>query len=89
MEGVEDLLLAGGDETGAVGVLDAQDELASALFGIDVIEEADVGRSYVGVAGWGWGDADADGDGQVLVSHEVNLDGSRSKNEGLNADKYG
>ena len=61
VEGVEDLLLGRGDEAGAVGVLDAQDELAAALAGVDVVEQADVGGAYVGVAGGGRGDADADG----------------------------
>ena len=63
VEGVEDLLLGGGDEAGAVGVLDAQDELAAALAGVDEVEQADVGGSNVGVAGGRGGDADADGCG--------------------------
>ncbi len=50
-EGVEDLLLGGGDEAGAVGVLDAEDEFAVALAGVEVVDEADVGGAYVGVAG--------------------------------------
>ncbi len=50
-EGVEDHLLGGGDEAGAVGVLDAEDELAAALTGVDVVEQADVGGADVGVAG--------------------------------------
>ena len=59
-EGVEDLLLGGGDEAGAVGVFDAEDELAAALAGVDVVDEADVGGADVGVAGGGGSDADAD-----------------------------
>ncbi len=60
-EGVEDLLLGGGDEAGAVGVFDAEDEFAVALAGVEVVDEADVGGAYVGVAGGGGSDADADG----------------------------
>ena len=63
LEGVEDHLLGGGDEAGAVGVLDAQDELAAALAGEEVVEQADVGGADVGVAGGRGGDADADGAG--------------------------
>ena len=63
VEGVEDLLLGGGDEAGAVRVFDAEDELAAALFGVDVVEEADVGGADVGVAGGRRGDADADWNG--------------------------
>ncbi len=59
VEGVEDHLLGGGDEAGAVGVLDAEDELAAALAGEDVVEQADVCGSDVGVAGGRGGDADA------------------------------
>ena len=58
-EGVEDLLLGRGDEAGAVGVFDAEDELAFALTGEEIVDEADVCRSDVGVAGGGWSDADA------------------------------
>ena len=68
LEGVEDHLLGGGDEAGAVGVLDAEDELAVALAREDVVEEADVGGADVGVAGGGGGDADADGCGCVRGS---------------------
>src|SRR5580692_5840638 len=46
-EGVEDLLLGGGDEAGAVGVFDAEDEFAGALAGVDEVDEADVGGAYV------------------------------------------
>ena len=60
-EGVEDLLLGGGDEAGAVGVFDAQDELAAALAGVDVVDQADVGGADVRVAGGTGSDADADG----------------------------
>jgi len=63
LEGVEDHLLGGGDEAGAVGVFDAEDELAVALARKDVVEEADVGGANVGVAGGRGGDADADGTG--------------------------
>ena len=63
LEGVEDHLLGGGDEAGAVGVLDAEDELAAALAGEEVVEQADVGGADVGVAGGRGGDADADGAG--------------------------
>jgi hypothetical protein len=63
LEGVEDHLLAGGDEAGAVGVLDAENELAAALLGEDVIEQADVGGADVGVAGGRGSDADAGGTG--------------------------
>src|ERR1700677_811831 len=58
-EGVEDLLFGGGDEAGAVGVFDAEDEFAVALAGKEVVDEADVGGAYVRVAGGGWSDADA------------------------------
>ena len=61
MEGVEDHLLGGGDEAGAVGVLDAEDELAAALAGVEEVEQADVGGADVGVAGGRGGDANADG----------------------------
>ena len=60
-QGVEDHLLGGGDEAGAVGVLDAEDELAAALAGVDEVEQADVGGANVRVAGGRRGDADADG----------------------------
>jgi len=60
-EGVEDLLLGGGDEAGAVGVFDAEDEFAVALAGKEVVDEADVGGAYVGVTCRGWSDADAYG----------------------------
>ena len=60
-QGVEDHLLGCGDEAGAVGVLDAEDELAVALAGEDEVEQADVGGADVGVAGGGGSDADADG----------------------------
>jgi hypothetical protein len=59
-EGVEDLLLGGGDEAGAVGVLDAEDELAPALPRVEEVDEANVGGANVGVAGGRGGDADAD-----------------------------
>ena len=62
-EGVEDHLFGGGDEAGAVGVFDAEDELASALAGVDVVDEADVGGADVGVSGRRRGDADANGRG--------------------------
>ncbi len=60
-EGVEDFLFGGGDEAGAVGVFDAEDEFAVALAGVEEVDEADVGGAYVGVACGGGGDADADG----------------------------
>ena len=59
-EGFEDLLLGGGDEAGAVGVFNAEDEFTAALFAEEVVEEADVGGAYVRVAGGRRGDADAD-----------------------------
>ena len=62
-ESVEDHLLGGGDEAGAVGVLDAQDELAAALAGVEEVEQANVGRADVRVAGGRGCDADADGGG--------------------------
>ena len=65
-ERVEDHLLGGGDEAGAVGVLDAQDELAAALAGVEEVEQADVGGADVGVAGGRRSDADADGGGGVF-----------------------
>ena len=68
-EGVEDHLLGGGDEAGAVGVLDAEDELAAALGGVEEVEEADVGGADVGVAGWRGGDADADGGSGGFCAH--------------------
>ena len=75
LEGVEDHLLGGGDEAGAVGVFDAEDELAAALAGEEVVEEADVGGADVGVAGGRGGDADADGAGSgaavVLGCHKA------------------
>src|ERR1035441_8404150 len=48
---VEDHLLGGGDETSAVGVLDAQDELAAALASVDEVEQANVRGANVRVAG--------------------------------------
>src|ERR1700679_3275672 len=74
-EGVEDLLLGGGDEAGAVGVLDAEDEFSVALAGVEVVDEADVGGAYVGVAGGGWSDADAYGSWGVWgVIHDGSQD---------------
>jgi hypothetical protein len=67
-EGVEDHLLGGGDEAGAVGVFDAEDELAAALAGVDVVEQADVGGAYVGVAGGGGSDADPAATGLIVPS---------------------
>ena len=61
MERVEDHLLGGDDEAGAVGVLDAEDEFASALAGVEEVDEADVGGTDVRVARGGRGNADADG----------------------------
>jgi hypothetical protein len=60
VERVEDLLLGGGDEAGAVGVFDAEDELAATLAGVDEVEQADVGGADVGVAGGRGSDADSD-----------------------------
>ncbi len=54
-------MFGGGDEASAVGVFDAQDELAAALARINVIDQADVGGADVGVAGWTGSDADAYG----------------------------
>ena len=62
-EGVEDHLLGGGDEACAVGILDAQDELAAALAGVEEVEQADVCRADVRVAGGRGCNADADGSG--------------------------
>jgi hypothetical protein len=47
---VEDHLLAAGDETCAVGVLDAQHELAATLLCKNVVQQADVGCSNVRIA---------------------------------------
>src|SRR5664279_1927108 len=52
-EGVEDHLLGCGDEAGAVGVLDAQDELAATLAGVEEVEQANVCRADMRVAGGG------------------------------------
>ena len=60
-EGVEDRLLGGGDEAGAVSVFDAENEFAAALACEEVVDEADIGGAYVGVACRGWSDADAYG----------------------------
>jgi len=75
LEGVEDHLLGAGLEAGAVGVFDAQDELAAALGGVEVVQQADVGGADVGIAGGRGGDADADGRGRRSdgVSHESGL----------------
>ena len=59
LERVEDHLLAGGDEAGAVGVLNAQHELAAALRGEEVVQQADVGGANVRVAGGRRGNANA------------------------------
>ena len=63
MERVEDLLLRGGDEAGAVGVFDAEDELAGPLAGVEEVQQANVGGADVGVSGGRGGDADAGGFG--------------------------
>src|SRR5260370_37626859 len=47
-EGVEDLLLGGSDEAGAVRAFDAQNELAAPLTRIGVVDQADVGGAGVG-----------------------------------------
>jgi hypothetical protein len=60
-ERVEDLLLRGGDEAGTVGVFDAEDEFSATLMSVDVVDEADVGCAYVGVASRRGSDADSDG----------------------------
>ncbi len=52
MQRVEDHLLGGRDEAGAVRVLNAEDKFAVALFGVEIVDEADVGGAYVGVACW-------------------------------------
>ena len=70
-----------GDEAGAVGVLDAQDELAAALGGEEVVEQADVGGADVGVAGGRGGDADAGGAGG-LGCHCVRDNLNRSRPPG-------
>ena len=74
MQGVEDHLLAGGHEAGAVGIFDAQNELAFALAGVDVVDEADVGGADVRVAGGRGSNADTDGGkagcGWVLICHD-------------------
>ena len=70
-ERVEDHLLGGGDEAGAVGVLDAEDELAVTLAGVDVVEQADVGGADVGVACGGGSDADANGCFRIGAGHDV------------------
>src|SRR5271163_3541811 len=61
-EGVEDLLLGGGNEAGAVGIFNAQHEIATALAGLDVVDEADVRSADVGVTGGVGRDAYACGD---------------------------
>ena len=88
-EGVEDHLLGGGDEAGAVGVFDAEDELAAALARVDVVDQADVGGADVGVAGGAGSDADADGGfginrhkGQELMLAE---EGDRALERGTSA----
>src|SRR6202042_2077235 len=68
-EGVEDHLLGGGDEAGTVGVLDAEDEFAVALAGVDVVQQADIGGADVGVAGRGGGYANANGGFCAGASH--------------------
>ena len=66
-QGVEDHLLGAGDEAGAVGVLDAQHKLAAALAGVEEVEQADVGRADMRVAGRRGCDADADGCGAGIA----------------------
>jgi len=66
-QGVEDHLLGAGDEAGAVGVLDAQNELAAALADVEEVEQADVGRADVRIAGGRGSDADADGGGAGIA----------------------
>src|SRR5271155_4438525 len=61
VERVEDHLLGGCDEAGAVGVLDAEDEFAVALFGVEIVDEADIGGADVGVACGRGSDADTYG----------------------------
>ena len=73
VEGVEDHLLGGGDEAGAVGVLDAEDELAAALAGVDVVDEADVGGAYVRVAGGRRGDTNTDGGGDFCHDEPISM----------------
>lgn len=60
-QGVEDLLLGFAGRAQLVGVFDAQDELAAMLFGKAIVEQGDVGRADMGVAGGRWGDTRTNG----------------------------
>src|SRR6185312_12136953 len=74
LEGVEDHLLGCGDEAGAVGIFDAEDELAAALGGEEEVQQADIGCADVRVAGGRGGDADAGGTGGGgLVCHLASM----------------
>jgi len=67
VEGIEDHLLGGGDEAGAVSVFDAENEFAAALASEDMVEKADVGGADMGVAGGRGSDADAGFGGGLCV----------------------
>jgi hypothetical protein len=60
-QGVENLLLRLAGRTQLIGVLDAQDELATMLLGEAVVEECDISRADMGVASWRGRDASANG----------------------------
>ena len=58
---VEDLLLGASDEAGAVRIFDAQDKFSAPLARIDVVDQANVGGTDVGVARGTGSNADAYG----------------------------
>src|SRR5690606_14785844 len=63
-QGLEDHGLAVGARPGPIGVLDAEDELAAVLARKDVVEQRDVRRAHVGIAGGRRGDANPDWSGR-------------------------
>ena len=68
----EDVGQGVGYETAAVGVLDAEDELAAGVAGVEPVEEGRAGAADVQVAGGAGGKTDAGGGG----SHELVSGGS-------------
>ncbi|MNS72365.1 hypothetical protein D3C72_1057730 [compost metagenome] len=60
-QGVENLLFGLAGRTQLVGVFDPQDELTAVLLGKAVVEQGDIGGTYVGIPGRRWRDASADG----------------------------
>ncbi len=60
-ERIEDLLLRRCDEAGAIGVFDAQHKFAAALACVDEVDQADVRRADVRIAGGARSDANAHG----------------------------